>query len=320
MRYLPQHDAGVFAHVVELTFQVGKTLADKINTDVFHGAMVILPGHVFTKTFSYGGNALISQIVDHGAVLAAVRKTFEGVEHADDVFTDAKTFGDVVAKIDLLHPSVDTRLSTFATEWRARVAAVPTTGWDSVNWHVLNTYLNPALPCFLYFDDYKLLDGKINLDGLNARKTNSTLTDADKTALGLFELAGIQLPDLMSEKGYENSKAKLEAIGLSITDQVFEYWTQNRELSVEFDVKADPTDQAPFNTGKNRYIRIKNIRHGVTVPFDQRSKGFIWFFSFMVWFSAVENRVGTNKTLILLLDEPGLNLHAMAQNDFLFLH
>jgi len=55
----------------------------------------------------------------------------------------------------------------------------------------------------------------------------------------------------------------------------------------------------------------------VTVPFDQRSKGFIWFFSFMVWFSAVENRVGTNKDLILLLDEPGLNLHALAQSDFL---
>ena len=37
----------------------------------------------------------------------------------------------------------------------------------------------------------------------------------------------------------------------------------------------------------------------------------------MVWFSAVENRAATSKDLILLLDEPGLNLHALAQSDFL---
>jgi len=37
----------------------------------------------------------------------------------------------------------------------------------------------------------------------------------------------------------------------------------------------------------------------------------------MVWFSAVENRIGTKKALTLLLDEPGLNLHALAQSDFL---
>lgn len=117
---------------------------------------------------------------------------------------------------------------------------------------------------------------------------------------------------------YENSKEKLEAIGLTITQEVFEYWKQNRELAVEFDIKADPKDQPSFSIGKNLYIRVKNTRHGVTVPFDQRSKGFIWFFSFMVWFSAIEKRIGTDKSLILLLDEPGLSLHALAQEDLLY--
>jgi len=73
----------------------------------------------------------------------------------------------------------------------------------------------------------------------------------------------------------------------------------------------------PYNVGDNLYIRIKNRRHGVTVPFDQRSKGFIWFFSFLVWFDAVQSRAATDDALILLLDEPGLNLHALAQADFL---
>ena len=233
------------------------------------------------------------------------------------MFAGAKRLEDVLSKIEAKELPADSTLAVFAKEWRGRTSPKTPSGWELISWHIWNVYLSVSLPHFLYFDDYRLLEGKINLESLNQRKTNNQLTDADRTALGLFELAGIDLKELMSEEGYENSKAKLEAIGLTITQQVFEYWKQNRELAVEFDVKADPTDKPPFNNGKNLYIRVKNLRHGVTVPFDQRSKGFIWFFSFMVWFSAVENRAGTSKDLILLLDEPGLNLHALAQPDFL---
>jgi hypothetical protein len=55
----------------------------------------------------------------------------------------------------------------------------------------------------------------------------------------------------------------------------------------------------------------------VSVPFSQRSRGFVWFFSFIVWFDSIRQHLGTNADLILLLDEPGLNLHALAQADFL---
>ena len=50
-----------------------------------------------------------------------------------------------------------------------------------------------------------------------------------------------------------------------------------------------------------------------TINFDERSMGFIWFFSFLVWFSQVKELYG--KKLILLLDEPGLSLHGTAQQD-----
>lgn len=52
----------------------------------------------------------------------------------------------------------------------------------------------------------------------------------------------------------------------------------------------------------------------MTLPFGERSKGFIWFFSFLAYFSDM-SRDGDD--LVLLLDEPGLNLHAKAQRDFL---
>ena len=45
-----------------------------------------------------------------------------------------------------------------------------------------------------------------------------------------------------------------------------------------------------------------------------RSRGFIWFFSFLAWYSKLR-REGEN--IILLLDEPGLSLHGKAQGDLL---
>lgn len=314
--YRPRHDAKSYAKVVELTFRIEDDLVLKINKEVFNGAQVVEAHQTFTRATNYNNASTLGFNIDQKLSVDTLRKGFEGIEHADECFTGARRLEEVLTKIDAKKLPADSSLATFAKLWRDRFAN-SSANWDLIGWHIWNTYLNPLLPRFLYFDDYRLLSGKLNLESLNQRKNNKQLTEADETALGLFELAGTDLTELMSEEGYENSKAKLEAIGLTITAQVFDYWKQNRELAVEFDIKADPKDAPPFNNGKNLYIRVKNLRHGVTVPFDQRSKGFIWFFSFMVWFSAVENRADTEKELILLLDEPGLNLHALAQADFL---
>ena len=52
----------------------------------------------------------------------------------------------------------------------------------------------------------------------------------------------------------------------------------------------------------------------LTVPFSDRSADSIWFFSFLVTFSQVKKDHGN---VIILLDEPGLNLHGRAQADLL---
>ena len=60
-------------------------------------------------------------------------------------------------------------------------------------------------------------------------------------------------------------------------------------------------------------IRLNDLRHQMTTNFQTRSRGFQWFFSFIVAFSKYEG----NPNVIILLDEPGLGLHARAQADFL---
>ncbi|WP_424630177.1 ATP-dependent nuclease [Bradyrhizobium sp. SYSU BS000235] len=114
---------------------------------------------------------------------------------------------------------------------------------------------------------------------------------------------------------YESLNARCEAASNSITDQLREYWTQNPFLEIEVRVtKAETGDLAPFNTGTIARSRVRNTLHRVSVPFSERSAGFIWFFSFLVKFAQVR-KAGTN--LVLLLDEPGLTLHGKAQEDLL---
>lgn len=73
----------------------------------------------------------------------------------------------------------------------------------------------------------------------------------------------------------------------------------------------------PFNVGPILEIRVYNKRHRMSVHFDERSRGFVWFFSFLSYFTAIEDTANSN--LILLLDEPGLSLHGRAQHDLLHL-
>lgn len=315
VRYRPQHETGQYQRIVELSFRIEKPLADRINKEVFGGAEVVAPNSMFTRDTTIGNTSTIGFYVDEKVALAALERTLGDLEHKSEVFADVASLIDVLTKIEALELPADSKLAAFAAQWRARV--IKPKGWGLINGHIWHTYLSPSLPKFLYFDDYKLLEGKINLPALQKRINESRLTDADETAQGLLQLAGTTLQELMGEEGYESAKAKLEAIGLNITQKIFEFWKQNQDLDVEFDLKSDSKDVPPFNSGINLYIRIKNRRHGVTVPFDQRSKGFIWFFSFLVWFDAVQSRAETKDALVLLLDEPGLNLHALAQADFL---
>lgn len=94
VRYRPQHDAKSYAKAVELTFRMEKNLTDRINNEIFHGAVVLPPGMTFTRTTTYGNTNTIAFTVDLPAAIAALQKQFVGIEHANDVLatpSDLKT-------------------------------------------------------------------------------------------------------------------------------------------------------------------------------------------------------------------------------------
>lgn len=184
-------------------------------------------------------------------------------------------------------------------------------GWSNpLEGYIYCKYVSPAIPKLWYFSDYFSLPCRINLSEFATGKPTGNLSSEEfKIAKALFELSGLQLSDIQSESNFEAFKAQLEATSNSITDEMFEYWSTNQNLEIRFEIEHAPNGVRYLN------IRIYNSKHRVTLPLKNRSKGFLWFFSFLVWFSKIQG--DKNSKYILLLDEPGLSLHASAQNDLL---
>jgi predicted ATPase len=174
----------------------------------------------------------------------------------------------------------------------------------------LVAFLMKRLPRSLYFSHYNVLPGRVSIPRLQ-RLPSSQLSAGERTARSLLRLAGVAAEDF-ADSAYEPRKAALESAAHRIGEEVFRYWTQNPELSVELDVDFRPGapggEPGPFLD-----VRIRDQRHHVTMNFGERSGGLVWFFSFVVAFSEVRD----GDQVVVLLDEPGLGLHAAAQADLL---
>jgi energy-coupling factor transporter ATP-binding protein EcfA2 len=176
--------------------------------------------------------------------------------------------------------------------------------------------LKPALPHFMYFSHYDRMDGQIRIDTYTEKlKSPQSIGVGERVFVDFLEYAGTSVEEITTAKTYETLNARCEAASTNITSQLLEYWTQNPDLEIDVRVtKAEPEDKPPFNQGVIARARVRNNLHKVSVPFSERSAGFIWFFSFLVKFAQVQKGGGP---LILLLDEPGLTLHGKAQADLL---
>ena len=93
------------------------------------------------------------------------------------------------------------------------------------------------------------------------------------------------------------------------------YWSQNKHIRIRFDVRdAKPGDPEGMRSGVNIWGEIYDTMHLAHTPLGSRSRGFVWFFSFLAWYESVKKK---QQNVILLLDEPGLSLHGRAQADLL---
>jgi predicted ATPase len=173
--------------------------------------------------------------------------------------------------------------------------------------------LEERLPGFLYFDKYSTLPYTVEIKRILDK--NTQLTESEITARSLLRLGGAD-ESYLQNLNYEVRKRELQNIANTLGDDVLNYWTTNDRLRVDPDITMTPKTVAQGQTVVVNELKLQifDSRHSLSLQFDEHSSGFQWFFSFLAAFSEYEF---SERSIIILLDEPALGLHARAQKDFL---
>ena len=268
----------------------------------------ILKSESFSKISKYDNTAtIIGANTDLKKFIDFICEKFE--LNQDDVATIKKckdfdelikicSISDTLSEAKTLLDKIQNKNQNISSEWG-----------NPLDKYAYFSFISPNIPKFWYFSEYYSMPCRFNINSFANGNTDKSLTDEEySTAKALFELSGLKAEELQDENNFEAFKAQLESTSNSITDELFNYWTTNENLEIRFEVEHT-------STGRFLNIRVYNSKHRVTLPLRNRSKGFVWLFSFLVWFSKIQGN--KNERYILLLDEPGLSLHAAAQGDLL---
>lgn len=216
----------------------------------------------------------------------------------------------LAARLQVSPPELADRLEAGKALDAAIDAALGDKPFSAVAWSLLVK----RVPKFFYFAEFAKLPYTLGIhEVLNADE--KTLSDGLLTARSLLRLAGAESEYLL-DPDYERRKRELENVANVITADVHKYWSQNDKLRVMPDLaqRSHVGPDGKLRLSDELKLRIWDERHGLSLPFDQHSSGFQWFFSFLAAFSEFEYN---DPPVIVLLDEPALGLHARAQADFL---
>lgn len=293
--------------VVRCKFKIGKNLLQKIKEDVGEKTFNI---EEFEFGVKYGGGRTYSGII-------ASEEEF--IKHALDEYSFEKDVKDKLKglkklnQISVIVGEIEDDSAKKALQTIYDKIIKNSYEWDNrVEGYVANTWLKPNLPKFWYYDEYYNLPSRINLSEFDEKSTE----ESTQTAKALFEMAEINIKEILEKSDFERFKAELESTSIHITEQIFKYWSTNQNLDIKFDIDVkEYTKSNQKFADKILDVRIFNNRYKMSLPLAKRSKGFNWFFSFIIWFGKIQADKKSN--YILLLDEPGLNLHASAQSDLM---
>jgi predicted ATP-dependent endonuclease of OLD family len=166
------------------------------------------------------------------------------------------------------------------------------------------------LPVFIYVSEFPELDGHQNISTLVTKKSQGQpLSEAERNFEKLAKVAGFnpsELQKLLNTDGSETRNQLVNRSGALMTKEMRRLW-KDRDLKIRFNIDAEHFDT---------FISDPNSTYDVEVNFNERSRGFRWFFSFYTTFAA-DTAGGNADGAVLLLDEPGLYLHATSQGDLL---
>jgi predicted ATP-dependent endonuclease of OLD family len=183
-----------------------------------------------------------------------------------------------------------------------------------LNGKILGSKYFEYCPIFEMFEDFgSLLPNRIDLADIIS---GNDKVEGYKAARNFLTLAQLDY-SFFEQPSSRILKQKIENLNHSLTCNFQDFWQQsigrNNKINIQFEL--DHYNSSYAGKAGKPYLEFWIKDEGERLYPKQRSRGVRWFLSFYMELkaSACENC----KPMVLLVDEPGVSLHARAQEDVL---
>ena len=169
-------------------------------------------------------------------------------------------------------------------------------------------------PVFELFEDFgSLLPNRIDMEDIISGNEN---VEGYKAARNFLSLAQLDYT-FFQQPSSRILKQKIENLNHTLTANFHDFWQQsigrNNKIHIQFELDHYNSSYG-VKAGKP-YLEFWIKDEGERLYPKQRSRGVRWFLSFYMELKASANI--TDRQMVLLVDEPGVSLHARAQEDVL---
>jgi predicted ATP-dependent endonuclease of OLD family len=241
---------------------------------------------------------------------------------ADSTYLNEKTAEELKLWLDSNYTNVD---EDNQTEENRHSELLVKIAENSTRKEVLSV-LGNRVPVFILFNNYFKVKPTIHLGHLAQRLEQGLLDDeyydyGNNCLLKLLGFSARELSDFGNNpepqqndqaalKAYQdrldNRSYQLNAASVRLTEEIRKVWMPNPD--------RPEADRLRLNADSQYLKVVVEDDLGVEIELNQRSEGFQWLVSFfIVFFSEAQD---SHENAILLLDEPGMSLHALKQRDF----
>jgi len=171
------------------------------------------------------------------------------------------------------------------------------------------------IPAFELFEDFSsLLPNRIDLEDI---VVNNTRAEGYKAAINFLTITGLDY-SFFQQPSSRILKQKIENLNGELTLNFQDFWKQNvgKNNKIKINFELAHYDHTHGEKSGKPFIEFWIKDEAERLYPKQRSRGVRWFLSFFLELKASAiDRSRQNK--VLLIDEPGVSLHARAQEDVL---
>jgi len=304
--------------LVEMCFEVTKPMLDEIaqETGVIIGketrAHIVQSGIIISKLYdgSYGIEDEIDETLNK-QINEANKKHIEKIQKVIKELSKIEQFVNVakptfIGSIDLNKQAV----TAYIQQIQARVVSITTDeGKKKIADKIEelkeeNNTLEKVKPSQIFLEEIlKYIPNFIFFnDFLDILPFELTFAEAknNKIVQDFAKVSGLDLDEVIQTTDSQRRRNILSEHSATISGYFLNYWKQN-----ELNLIAEPD-------GEKLRLGVKEIGKTILFKPEQRSKGLQWFLSFYLRLNAEQDEIN-----IILIDEPGLYLHAKAQKDVL---